>query len=138
MPGSFLLPLRVCRAVLPDSGFTKKAVVVSAIYLNARHKRRSNRNEPGFFPRTATQQERVLGFRNTLQALSRTPYILGADWFQYYDEPAHGREDGENYNFGLVDIHDQPYEQITAAAAALNLYLLKSHRPAARSDASQG
>ena len=36
------------------------------------------------------------------------PYVVGADWFQYYDEPPHGRKlDGEDYNFGLVDIHDR-------------------------------
>lgn len=36
------------------------------------------------------------------------PAVVGMDWFQYFDEPTHGRDDGENFNFGLVDIHDQP------------------------------
>jgi len=29
------------------------------------------------------------------------------------DEPTQGRFDGENFNFGLVDIHDRPYETVT-------------------------
>jgi hypothetical protein len=37
------------------------------------------------------------------EEISEPPYVVGADWFQYYDEPTHGRADGENYNFGLVD-----------------------------------
>jgi hypothetical protein len=32
------------------------------------------------------------------------------------DEPASGRFDGENYNFGFVDITDVPYNEIVAAA----------------------
>ncbi len=46
--------------------------------------------------------------------------VIGADWFQYYDEPKYGRNDGENYNMGLVDIYDQPYEEITLAAKILD------------------
>jgi len=60
------------------------------------------------------------------------------DWFQYYDEPTHGRGDGENFNFGLVDIHNKPYEKLTAAAAALDLVSLTSAPRTAAEDASQG
>ena len=68
----------------------------------------------------------------------RLPYVLGADWFQYFDEPTHGRGDGENFNFGLVDIHDQPYEELTSTAAGFDFANLKSQPAAARPDASQG
>ncbi len=34
---------------------------------------------------------------------------LGAQWFQYYDEPSLGRTDGEKANFGLVNVKDEPY-----------------------------
>jgi hypothetical protein len=80
----------------------------------------------------------VAGFRNTLYALLRTPYVIGADWFQYYDEPTHGRYDGENFNFGLVDIHDRPYERLTSAASAMDLNALKNQPAATPADASQG
>ena len=40
-------------------------------------------------------------FARLLQPLSEIPYVIGVDWFQYYDEPTHGRFDGENFNFGL-------------------------------------
>jgi hypothetical protein len=70
--------------------------------------------------------------------LLKTPYVIGADWFQYYDEPTHGRYDGENFNFGLVDIHDRPYEALTTTAAALDLVRLKQQPALARPDASRG
>jgi hypothetical protein len=61
-----------------------------------------------------------------LRSLAQLPYVVGADWFQYYDEPPHGRSlDGEDYNFGLVDIHDRPYSAVTAAFAALDLVSIK-------------
>ena len=42
--------------------------------------------------------------------LARVPYIIGADWFQWCDEPPAGRSsDGEDVNFGIVDVHDKPY-----------------------------
>ena len=81
---------------------------------------------------------RAAGFRNSVQAFLRVPCVVGADWFQYYDEPTHGRGDGENYNFGLVDIHDRPYELLTRAASALDLVALKVREYPPRADASQG
>jgi len=99
---------------------TDKPVLVSEFYMAARENRSGNRNDSGVFPVVATQQERAEGFRTTLHSL-----LKGADWFQYYDEPTHGRGDGENFDFGLLDIHDQPYEALTAAAKSLDLVRLK-------------
>jgi hypothetical protein len=104
----------------------------------AQQNRSSNKNASSTFPTVATQAERAVGFRNTVEALLRTRYVVGADWFQYYDEPTHGRGDGEDYDFGLVDIHDRPYEPLTAAAAALDLVALKKGPHPARADASSG
>jgi hypothetical protein len=117
---------------------TGKPIMVSEFYMAAQQNRSGNKNDSSAFPTVTTQAERAAGFRNTLQALVRTPYVVGADWFQYYDEPTHGRGDGENYNFGLVDIHDQPYEPLTAAARALDLAALKNGSRSTRPDASLG
>ena len=98
-----------------------KPLIIGEFYMSARENRSGNKNNHGIYPVVATQKERAAGFRNTLQSLLKTPYVIGADWFQYYDQPTHGRFDGENFNFGLVDIHDRPYEALTSAAAALDL-----------------
>jgi hypothetical protein len=115
-----------------------KPVIVSEFYMAAQQNRSGDKNDVSTFPTVLTQQERADGFRNTLLALLRTPYVVGADWFQYYDEPAHGRNDGEDYNFGLVDVYDNPYEALTAAARALDLVAIKSEPRRARPDASLG
>jgi hypothetical protein len=115
-----------------------RPVIVSEFYMAAQQNRSGNKNDSSTFPTVSTQEERATGFRNTLQALARTPYVVGADWFQYADEPARGREDGENYNFGLVDIHDAPYDSLTAAARSLDLGAIKAAPHAARPDASLG
>ena len=100
--------------------------------------RSGNKNDKGAFPTVRTQKERVAGFRTTLTALLKTPFVLGADWFQYYDEPSQGRSDGENYNFGLVDIYNQPYTPLTRTAADLNFQALRNQAHAPRADAAQG
>jgi hypothetical protein len=117
---------------------TGKPVLIGEFYMAARENRSGNQNNRGVYPVADTQKERAAGFRNTLHALLRTPYVIGADWFQYYDEPTHGRYDGENFNFGLVDIRDRPYEALTATARGLDLLALKGQRAAARPDATQG
>jgi hypothetical protein len=120
------------------NALTSKPIYVSEFYMSARENGSSNKNDSSTFPVVATQTERATGFRNTLEALLQTPYVVGADWFQYYDEPTHGRFDGENYNFGLVDIHNQPYGPLTSAAQSLNLTAIKSGLAPEVLDASQG
>jgi hypothetical protein len=41
---------------------------------------------------------------------------VGTHWFQWLDQPATGRSDGENYNIGFVDVTDRPYAELVAAA----------------------
>jgi len=117
---------------------TGKAVFVGEFYMAAQQNRSGNKNNKSLFPTVTTQKERATGFVTTINALLRIPYVVGADWFQYYDEPTHGREDGENFNFGLVDIHNRPYEALTVAASKLDLIGTKSAFIAQRPDASLG
>jgi hypothetical protein len=118
---------------------TGKPLLVSEFYLAAVENRSGNRNHVGGFPEVATQKERAEALSNTLRALATIPYVVGADWFQYYDEPPHGRKlDGEDYNFGLVDIHDEPYHEVVAAFSAANLKKLKSAQTAPRANATRG
>jgi hypothetical protein len=99
---------------------------VSEFYLSATANRSGNKNDHGIFPVVSTQRERAAGIMTTLNALVRLPYVVGADWFQYFDEPTHGRDDGENFNFGLVDIHDKPYVEVTRAFTRADLTKQKS------------
>ena len=68
----------------------------------------------------ATQQERARGAGRAAQLLAAAPNVIGVHWFQYADEPTGGRADGEDYNFGLVDIDDRPYGKLIRALRASN------------------
>lgn len=119
-------------------GLTGKPILISEIYMAAMENRSRNRNNSGIYPVVTTQAERVEGLRTTLTHLARVPYVLGIEWFQFFDEPTHGRFDGENYNFGLVDIHDQPYAELTSVFQTLDLGALKNQPASPRADASRG
>jgi hypothetical protein len=118
---------------------TGKPILVSEFYMAAKENRSGNKNSHGVFPQVETQRERAEGLLNTVQSLRRLPYVVGADWFQHHDEPPHGRPaDGEDYNFGLVDIEDRPYEEVVAEFASLKLNEPRTAAPALRSDATAG
>lgn len=119
-------------------GLSGRPVMVSEFYMCAEQNRTGNRNLTSTFPVVATQKQRAAGFRSTLEALARLPFVIGADWFQYYDEPAHGRDDGEDYDFGLVDIHDNPYKELTSMAQSLDPTAIKNKQRPKRPEASLG
>ena len=80
----------------------------------------NNRNRTGHLMTVATQAERATGARRAAQLLAAAPNVIGVHWFQYADEPAGGRADGEDYNFGLVDIDNRPYEKLIRGLRASN------------------
>ncbi|TNJ46215.1 beta-galactosidase [Tamlana fucoidanivorans] len=59
-----------------------------------------------------SQEDRGEKYQSYIQGALRNPSVIGAHWFQYIDEPLTGRFDGENYNIGLVDVCDNPYEAL--------------------------
>jgi hypothetical protein len=103
-----------------------KPILVGEIYMSAAENRSGNRNSTGNFPVVSTQAQRAKSARNTIERLARVPYVVGVDWFQWADEPTHGRFDGENYNFGLVDIHDREYEELVGMMSQLDAQRIKA------------
>jgi len=91
---------------------TKKPVLITEFYMAANENRSGNKNSSGGFPVVETQRQRADAVKNYLTTIARKPYVIGAHWFQFYDEPTYGRADGENYNMGVVDIHGVPYQEL--------------------------
>ena len=71
----------------------------------------------GFYLTADSQQQRANQFENFSAPLYEdTPALVGDDWFQYVDEPANGRTgDGEDNNFGMIDVNGNPYPTMVAA-----------------------
>jgi hypothetical protein len=70
----------------------------------------------------SVQQGRL--FKIFIEDAVNNPKIIGAHWFQWRDQNAAGRYDGENYDVGFFDVVDMPNEELIRAAAetAENLY----------------
>jgi hypothetical protein len=107
-----------------------KPALISEWFYAARENRTGNRNN-GHLMTVETQSERARGAAAAAARFAAIPEIIGLHWFQYYDYPEGGRADAEDYNFGLVDIHDQPYEELVSALGAANRRLPAIHAHAA-------
>jgi len=67
-----------------------------------------------------TQQERAEYFERYVRELMALPMVVGYHWFEHADQPAEGRFDGENSNYGLVDIRDEPYQVLVETMTRVN------------------
>ena len=106
-----------------------KPVFVSEWFYAAAQNRSGNRDN-GHLMTVATQAERAEGAAAAAARFAGLPELVGLQWFQYYDYPQGGRADREDYDFGLVDIYDRPYERLTDALASVNRDLPKLHEAA--------
>ena len=110
----------------------QQPIVISEYAFHALDGRSGNKNFSGFiWGQVIDQQARADGYRLFTTRMARVPYIIGADWFQWNDEPPSGREDGEDVNFGVVDIHDKPYKKLVKAIRATRPLLNKLHATSA-------
>ena len=113
-----------------------KPVLVTEFFFAAMENRSGNNNEtarnkypkPGHLMTVATQAERAFGVKNAIRNFARFPNVVGLHWFQYCDEPLGGREDGEDYNMGLIDLANRPYEEVTEVFREWNPKLSAIHR----------
>jgi hypothetical protein len=64
------------------------------------------------------QSERGVAYSYYVENAAAHPAIIGTHWYQWIDQPATGRFDGENYNIGWIDDTDRPYPELVAAAKA--------------------
>lgn len=78
-------------------------------------------NTNGAGPVVANQTERAAAFRRYVSAALRQQTVVGYHWFEHADQPAEGRFDGENSNFGTVTIEDRIYEELTQTMTSLNV-----------------
>lgn len=94
--------------------------------------RSGNRNNIGFSAQVPDQEARADAYRAFTTRIARIPWIIGGDWFQWHDEPPSGRSaDGEDANFGIVDVDDREYPLLVSAiqqtARSLNTLHRDSH-----------
>ena len=68
---------------------------------------------PGVYAVYPDQTTRAAAYTDYIAPLYEySPWVVGDEWFEYVDEPQGGRFDGENNNFGVVDVENQPYQDL--------------------------
>jgi hypothetical protein len=68
---------------------------------------------PGVLAVYPNQTARAAAYTDyTAPLYEHAPWVVGDEWFEYVDEPQGGRFDGENNNFGVVDVENQPYQDL--------------------------
>lgn len=58
----------------------------------------------------ATQKERGLAYRYYVEQAAAIPGLIGVHYFQLNDQTVVGRSDGENYQIGVIDVCQRPYQ----------------------------
>jgi hypothetical protein len=72
-----------------------------------------------------TQAQRGESYKKYVQSALRHPQMVGCQWFKYMDEATTGRGDGENFQFGFLDIADTPYWETIEAARQIGAEMYK-------------
>ncbi len=124
-PNDARLDLEMFRMMHESS---QQPIIISEFSFHALDGRSGNRNTVGFAAQVLDQQARADGYRLFITRMARVPYIVGAEWFQWMDEPPGGRsQDGEDVNFGVVDIDDRPYDALVNAVRSTTPRLNRLH-----------
>jgi agarase len=89
-------------------------------------------NTHGAGPRMESQTGRAQCFERYVSAALRKPAVVGYHWFEHADQPAEGRFDGENSNYGTVTIEDEVYAELTQTMTRVNEAAEQLHAEAAR------
>ncbi len=84
-------------------------------------------NTQGAGPKVPDQSARGRAYANYVEWLESLPAAVGYHWFEWCDEPKQGRFDGENSNYGLVNVHDRPYARFIAAVNSANRSAFSIH-----------
>jgi agarase len=91
-------------------------------------------NSRGAGPRVASQTERAKCFELYVTTALRKPSVVGYHWFEHADQPAEGRFDGEDSNYGTVTIEDDPYAELTETMTRVNAAAEQIHAAGALRD----
>ena len=66
------------------------------------------------------QEGRAAACRRYLETAASQPWCVGAHYFQFYDQSALGRNDGECYNIGFFDVCHRRYETLSEGVRRSN------------------
>ncbi|HEX5482009.1 MAG TPA: beta-agarase [Terriglobia bacterium] len=114
---------------------TQKPVLITEFAFRAENSGLPNTQGAG--PKAPDQAARAKAYRDYVTWLEGLPEAVGYHWFKWCDEPKQGRFDGENSNYGLVNIKDKPYREFIEAVKTANQEAVKVHENSAKAAADE-
>lgn len=86
-------------------------------------------SQHGAGQRVPTQRDKAHAFDIYQRALFSMPFMVGSNYFMWVDEPALGisKTFPEDSNYGLVDVNDNAWPELTRMAARTNRLALDLH-----------
>lgn len=97
-----------------------KPLMVTEFSWRAAENQSGNPNTRGAGGVLATQRDRAEKFREFIGEIAAEPMLVGYHWFQWADQSPQGRFDGEDSNYGIVDIEHRPYELLLSTMREVN------------------
>ena len=73
----------------------------------------------------ADQQARAAAYEKYVRSALENPLVIGTHWHQFGDQATTGRDDGENFQNGFVDVCDTPYTETIAACRRIGYQMYK-------------
>ncbi len=108
-----------CYADKPDAEVIERCskAVNAPVLIGEFHTGALDRGLPAGGLRTVVaQRERAESYGYYVEQGAAIPALVGTHYFQWNDQHVVGRHDGENWQIGLVDICQKPYDEIVSAA----------------------
>ncbi len=105
-----------------------KPLMITEYSWRGRENTSGNPNTGGAGSVVPTQQDRANNYETFVTELMAYPMVLGAHWFEFADQSPQGRFDGENSNYGVVDIENRRYDVLIEAMARANARVKDIHR----------
>lgn len=105
----------------------QKPMMITEYAWRGKENTSGNPNTGGAGAVVKTQSERAENYRKYVEDLLSYPMVIGAHWFEFADQSPQGRFDGENSNYGVVDIYHRPYTELLSAMKQTNEKIHKIH-----------
>ena len=74
----------------------------------------------------ADQNARGAAYEKYVRSALENPLVVGTHWHQFGDQATTGRDDGENFQNGFVDVCDTPYQETIDACRRIGYQLYET------------
>lgn len=105
----------------------KKPIMLTEFSWRGKDNQSGNPNTRGAGPVVPGQDERAANYAKFVPDALATPVLIGVHWFEFADQSPQGRFDGEDSNYGIVDLNNGRYTKLLNAMKSAHATLNDVH-----------